>query len=92
MEAFLKATRLQPDLVKAHSNLGLAYLNLRRWQDAADSLKKAAALKPDDPQAHFGLCAYYLQMGDRESLAKELQLLQKLDLKLAQKIKDMLPK
>jgi Flp pilus assembly protein TadD len=92
MEAFATTVKLQPDSVKAHNNLAMAYIKLDRWQDAAKEFKKAISLKANDPEAHYGLCAYYIKVGDREAAAKEYQALQRLDKKLAQKLADLLQK
>ena len=70
----------------------MAYVKLKRWQDAGNTFKKAVSLKPDDAQAHFGLCAYYIQKEDREAAAKEFIILKKLDPKLAQNLEDLLKK
>jgi len=47
----------------AHNNLGVAYGNLGRYQDAIESCKQAIKIKPDYVDAHCNLGTAYLNLG-----------------------------
>ena len=71
---------------RAHLNLGLAYFNLNRLDEARKALQEAAALEPKNPQAHYALCVYYARAGDAQAADREFKILQGLDKDLAQKL------
>ena len=50
-----RAVQLMPDDHEAHNNLGNAYLEAGRFEDAAASYRRALALKPDYAHAHGNL-------------------------------------
>ena len=50
-----KALAIKPDIVGAHSNLGLALQDLRRLDEAVASYNKAIAIKPELAEAHYNL-------------------------------------
>jgi len=50
-ESFKRAIELRPDYAAAHLGLGHAYLDLKRFDDALQSLEMAVKLKPKDKQA-----------------------------------------
>jgi tetratricopeptide (TPR) repeat protein len=47
------AIALDPSLAEPHAVLGLAFMQLRRYQDQQDAFRKALALEPDDVTANF---------------------------------------
>ena len=56
---FQKAVERNPTDGVAHSNLGVAYAQQGRWEDAIVEYKKALEINPRDAMAHFNLgCAY----------------------------------
>jgi Flp pilus assembly protein TadD len=77
-------------MAKAHTNLGLAYLNLGALDKAGKSLNEAARLSPNDAQAHYALCVYYARTGDSQAANREFQTVQKLDPTLAQKLTSLM--
>ena len=64
-QIFEQAVRLDPKFADAHFALGHAYYDMRRWQDAADSFKRAVDLNPHDLEAQDRL------EEAREMLARE---------------------
>ena len=64
-QIFQQAIRLDPKFADAHFALGHAYYDMRRWQDAADSFKRAVDLNPHDLEAQDRL------KEAREMLARE---------------------
>ncbi|HKV32858.1 MAG TPA: tetratricopeptide repeat protein [Pyrinomonadaceae bacterium] len=64
-QIFQQAIRLDPKFADAHFALGHAYYDMRRWQDAADSFKRAVDLNPHDLEAQDRL------EEAREMLARE---------------------
>jgi len=53
--------------------------------------QRAAGLKPDNAQAHYYLGLSYLLAGRKADAGKELDILKKLDVKLAEKLKSAMP-
>ena len=45
------------------TNLGVAYGNLGRYQDAIESCKQAIRIKPDYAEAHYNLGVAYANLG-----------------------------
>ena len=79
-------------MARAHLNLGLAYFNLNRLEEARKALQEAVALEPKDPQAHYALCVYYARAGDAQAANREFKILQGLDKDLAQKLAEQVRK
>lgn len=75
---FLEALKLSPDHQIALDNLGSAYRQEKRWDDALKTYEHALTLNPDDPEANYGLGMVFAQQDDTvrafESLQKALQL------------------
>lgn len=64
-QIFEQAIRLDPKFADAHFALGHAYYDMRRWQNAIDSFKRAVELNPQDLEAQDRL------EESREMLARE---------------------
>jgi tetratricopeptide (TPR) repeat protein len=67
--------RIAPRSAEAWINLGTAFYNLGRFQDAAEHARKAVALDPAVPEAHFNLALAELLLGRRESAGTVLHAL-----------------
>src|ERR1035438_2716900 len=50
-----RALALQPDLLEAHNNLGIALKALKRYEEAISCYRKALAIKPDYVLAYYNL-------------------------------------
>jgi len=78
IEYFKKALDLNPALFVALQNLGSAYRQQRRWDDARAALEKALSISAEDAEANYSLGMVFAQTGntDRASeyLHKALQL------------------
>jgi len=61
---FREALRLRPDISQVHNNLGTAFLELGRNDDAKAALDTALRYRPDDPEVHCNL-SLVLQRLDR---------------------------
>jgi tetratricopeptide (TPR) repeat protein len=55
LAAYRRALELDPQLAKAHYNLGLTQLSLGQGEEAKGSFREAIALQPDYPEAHTNL-------------------------------------
>jgi Flp pilus assembly protein TadD len=53
--ALEKAKREEPDKASIREALGIAYLRLRRYDEAAAEFRKILELSPADDFAHYGL-------------------------------------
>jgi tetratricopeptide (TPR) repeat protein len=63
LEYLLKAERAMGQRHRGLStNIGKAYLQLKRFEDAGRAFEKALELDPDDPEAHFGQALVFLSM------------------------------
>jgi len=76
---YQKAIQLKPDYVEALVDLGNAYLELDRGEQAVAPLKRAAELMPECLQAHDFLGVACLKTGDPQSAAEQLQIVKGLD-------------
>lgn len=54
---------LKPDYAKAHFNLGLAYLHLKRYTDAIAAYKTAIAFNPNYATAYYNMGITYGRLG-----------------------------
>jgi len=66
--------RKNPDDAVAHFNLGYAYGESGRYQEAIESYKQAIRIDPDHAEAHNNLGNAYLQLNDRDSAPADLSL------------------
>lgn len=64
---FEELTRRSPDSAGELSNLGMAYLLLRRWPDAEGAFRKVLELEPKSPYAYLNLADVLLLQGKREA-------------------------
>jgi spermidine synthase len=68
------ALRIEPQAYAALNNLGNAYFELRRLEEAAQAYRRALTLKADLPQSHFNLGLVYEQQGARDAAVREYRL------------------
>ena len=73
IDYFQGALRLNPDYWIALENLGNAYRQQKRWDDARAALERAVAARPREPEANYSLAMVYAQMEDTERAYQYLQ-------------------
>jgi tetratricopeptide (TPR) repeat protein len=61
---FQEALRLSPNHPIALLNLGNAYRQEKRWDEARNTLEQAVAVSPDDPEANYSLGMVFAQLND----------------------------
>lgn len=86
VSAFNEATKIKADYSEAYYNLGLAHTKLEEWPQAVAAFKQALEHNPDYAQAHYNLGVVYYYMDDSQSLAGEVQALQKTKPELAKEL------
>jgi len=70
---FQEALRLSPDYWIALENLGNAYRQQKRFDDARAPLERAVAVRPQDPEANYSLAMVYAQTDDTDRAYQYLQ-------------------
>lgn len=74
---FEQALQLDPDHFVALQNLGNAFKQQKRWEEARKTLERALAIRPADPEANYSLAMVFAQTNDTarayEYLQKALQ-------------------
>ena len=68
LRAYQNAIRLQPENSNAWFYLGIAYVNMDRFDEARVSFKKSVLHAPDDPAKWMGLCLSNYLIGDFHSV------------------------
>ena len=61
-----QAVQEDPYSAKAHTNLGVAYIQVGKNNKALDSLRKGVELDPYDPMAQYNLAAIYSLMNQND--------------------------
>ena len=74
LEDAKEEVRKNPDDAEVHYNLGYAYGESGRYQEAIESYKQAIRIDPDHAEAHNNLGNAYLQLNDRDSAPADLSL------------------
>jgi len=70
---FQRALEIDPDHLIALQNLGNAYRQIKRWDDAKSVLQRALQLSPENPEANYGLGMVFAQLNDTEHAYEYLQ-------------------
>ncbi len=70
---FQEALRISPDYWIALENLGNAYRQQRRWDNARATLERAVAARPREAEANYSLAMVYAQTDDTERAYQYLQ-------------------
>jgi tetratricopeptide (TPR) repeat protein len=68
-----KALQIDPNLGRAHLDLGVLYADGGKREDAIREFKVAARLNPDDPNPHWRLARLYQSIGNKEQADAEFQ-------------------
>jgi tetratricopeptide (TPR) repeat protein len=83
---------LLPGDADTYYNLGIAYGNAGKWNLAYKMFKKLVQLQPKDSDAHYNLALIGVILNNKEVIAAEYKILEKIAPDLALKIEDMLNK
>jgi tetratricopeptide (TPR) repeat protein len=70
---FQRALELDPDHLIALGNLGNAYRQMKRWDDAKSVLQRALQLSPANPEANYALGMVLAQLNDTQQAYEYLQ-------------------
>lgn len=70
---FKEALRLRPAYPEAHNNIGNAYWQLDRTDEAVSEYRKAIRLRPNSPDFHFNLGMAYKKKGLKEEARKAFE-------------------
>jgi tetratricopeptide (TPR) repeat protein len=70
---FQEALRLSPDHLIALDNLGNAYRQQKKWDEARGTLERALKVSPQDPEANYSLGMVFAQINDTEHAYEYLQ-------------------
>jgi tetratricopeptide (TPR) repeat protein len=73
MPLIQKALKIDPNVPRAHLDLGILYADVGRRDDAVRAFKAAARLSPDDPNPHWRLARLYQAMGNKTEANVEFQ-------------------
>lgn len=69
-EAFEQVVKLKPDYGDAYLSLGHAYVDLRQWEPAIDSIQRGLALKPGDKDSQSRL-SFARRMFEQETAKRD---------------------
>jgi tetratricopeptide (TPR) repeat protein len=92
VEALTKFTELNPDNPDVFYLLGTSYLQLKRYERALAPLEKCIELREDHVYAHYNLGIAYYVLKDRYSANMKVDILQKLNPELAEKLRKIVNK
>ena len=67
--------------------LGMSHMQLKRWANAVEPLRKSIELRPERGDAYYNLAICYLNLKDNYSARDVYNKLQSVDPALAQKLK-----
>jgi tetratricopeptide (TPR) repeat protein len=73
IQDFQRALAMDPDHLIALQNLGNAYRQGKRWEDAKSVLLRALQLSSENPEANYGLGMVFAQLNDTEHAYEYLQ-------------------
>jgi tetratricopeptide (TPR) repeat protein len=73
IDYFEQALQLDPDHFIALQNLGNAYRQQKRWEEARAIFERALAIKPEDPEANYSLGMVFAQGDDNDGAYRYLQ-------------------
>jgi tetratricopeptide (TPR) repeat protein len=88
--AYQKSLELNPEQFEALLNLGDAYLQLGRVEEARDILTRAGTVNSEDSNLHHSFGELYLKLGMRDEAYRELEVLRRLDRSLADALAKLL--
>jgi len=85
-----EATRVAPELLGLHYNLGLSLLRLERWTEARAAFSAAVRLEPADPAAHFALGSACLALDARACVEAQAAALDRIGTQTSRELSELL--
>ena len=85
---FKTVLKLNPEHAMAYTNMAYSYRKLGKFKRAIKLYKKALAIAPDLAEAHEYMGVALLELGKVDKAKRHLAILEKLDPKLAQSLRD----
>lgn len=73
MPLLLKAIKIDPNVPRAHLDLGILYADAGNREEALREFKMAVQLNPSDPNPHWRLARLYQAMGNKAEAQAEFQ-------------------
>ncbi|MDI6605814.1 MAG: tetratricopeptide repeat protein, partial [Candidatus Omnitrophota bacterium] len=71
--ALKNAARLHPDNADIYKNLGILYVQGKKFKEAEEAWRSVVKLSPDDPEAHFYLATIYSTLKKNDAAEEELK-------------------
>ena len=81
---------LQPKLVQASYNLGVAQLSLNQTEKAIESFKRVVELDEKNADTRFNIGVAYLALGDKEAAREQARILKAVDSELAKELEELI--
>lgn len=86
IRAYQQALQLRPNSAEVYNKLGDAHFYAGRFSEAIEAYKEAARLEPKSAEAYYNLALTYHEIGNPELATAQGKILQRLDVKLYEKL------
>jgi tetratricopeptide (TPR) repeat protein len=90
IDALTKYTEMKPDNPDVYYLIGTSYLQLKKYEKALKPLEKCIEFNKDHAYAHYNLGIAYYVLKDRFSANMKVDVLQKLNPELAEKLRNII--
>ena len=88
IKSFKRVIDANPDHAMAYTNMAYSYRKMGDYKRAVSLYEKALKLQPNLPEAHEYMGEALLELGKVEDAKKHLAILEKLDPKMAEELRD----
>ncbi len=82
--------KLRAKDIKSLTDLGLSYIELKRYSEAIEVYRQVIKIEPNYPDAHYGLGLAYLQNGQKQKTLEEYQILKRINFEWSKKLLDLI--
>ena len=90
LKSYQQAIRIDAINEETHFKMGQTYYESGNFPEAVNSFKQALRINPTHTRAYHFLGLTYVALGDKISANKQYEILKKLDLPLAEKLKELI--